>query len=144
MSPFSPNFIADEVGAIVLDIGNHSTKVGYAGEDAPKSEIPSIVARHEAPTISDLESVESNPTSSVRKRKYYVDLNEISVPRSGKEIETFLRDGLVENWDLYEKLLDYIYSRHIHSDSSNHPVLYSEPCVCILFCLASNCQLLFS
>ena len=32
----------DEVGALVFDPGHFSIRVGYAGEDSPKSEIPSI------------------------------------------------------------------------------------------------------
>ena len=33
----------DEVGALVFDPGHFSMRVGYAGEDTPKSEIPSVV-----------------------------------------------------------------------------------------------------
>ena len=31
----------DEVGALVFDPGHFSLRVGYAGEDSPKAEIPS-------------------------------------------------------------------------------------------------------
>ena len=30
------SFISDEVGALVFDIGTHSSRAGYAGEDTPK------------------------------------------------------------------------------------------------------------
>jgi len=33
---------SDEVSAIVLDLGSHSVKAGYAGEDQPKSVFPSV------------------------------------------------------------------------------------------------------
>lgn len=33
---------ADEVSAIVLDLGSHTCKAGYAGEDAPKAVFPSV------------------------------------------------------------------------------------------------------
>ena len=33
----------DEVGALVFDPGHYSLRVGYAGEDTPKTEIPSVV-----------------------------------------------------------------------------------------------------
>jgi actin-related protein len=33
----------DEVGALVFDPGHYSMRVGYAGEDSPKTEIPSAV-----------------------------------------------------------------------------------------------------
>ena len=34
----------DEVGALVFDPGHFSLRVGYAGEDCPKAEIPSTVS----------------------------------------------------------------------------------------------------
>ena len=37
-----------------------------------------------------------------------------------------LKDGLIEDWDLFEKLVDHSYKRHIRSDSELHPVLVSE------------------
>lgn len=33
----------DEVSAIVIDLGSHTCKVGYAGEDAPKAVFPSVI-----------------------------------------------------------------------------------------------------
>ncbi|CAK9147782.1 unnamed protein product [Ilex paraguariensis] len=33
----------DEVSAIVIDLGSHTCKAGYAGEDAPKAVFPSVV-----------------------------------------------------------------------------------------------------
>lgn len=32
----------DEIGAVVFDAGQHSLRLGYAQEDAPKAEIPSV------------------------------------------------------------------------------------------------------
>ena len=40
--PYVPNHHADEVNALVIDIGTHSTKAGYAGDDAPKAIFPSV------------------------------------------------------------------------------------------------------
>jgi hypothetical protein len=37
----------DEVGALVFDPGHFSMRVGYAGEDCPKSEVPSVVGINE-------------------------------------------------------------------------------------------------
>ena len=37
-----PYIIADEVNAIVLDVGTYQVKAGYAGEDAPKFICPSV------------------------------------------------------------------------------------------------------
>jgi actin-related protein len=45
----------DEVGALVFDPGHYSLRVGYAGEDTPKTEIPSVVGISE-----DAENVKSD------------------------------------------------------------------------------------
>jgi actin-related protein len=35
---------ADEVNAVVLDLGSWQTKAGYAGDDTPKAVFPSVSA----------------------------------------------------------------------------------------------------
>jgi actin-related protein len=32
----------DDIGAIVADIGSFSTRIGYAGDDAPRAYFPSV------------------------------------------------------------------------------------------------------
>lgn len=36
------HLFADEVSAIVMDIGSYNVKAGFAGEDAPKAIFPSV------------------------------------------------------------------------------------------------------
>ena len=36
-------FVADEVGALVFDIGSYSIRAGYAGEDMPKVQLPTTL-----------------------------------------------------------------------------------------------------
>ncbi len=33
----------DEVGALIIDPGHSSMRVGFAGEDFPRSEVPSMI-----------------------------------------------------------------------------------------------------
>jgi actin-related protein len=47
---------ADEVSAIVIDVGSYSCKAGYAGDDAPKAVFPSV--RDHAPPVTALELFE--------------------------------------------------------------------------------------
>ena len=35
------SLIADETGGVVIDVGHSTTKIGFAGEDTPKSVVPS-------------------------------------------------------------------------------------------------------
>jgi actin-like protein 6B len=44
----------------------------------------------------------SNMTFS--DNKYYVDTTYINVPRSNMEIQTFMKDGMIDNWELFEKV----------------------------------------
>ncbi|XP_068247191.1 actin-like protein 6B isoform X2 [Palaemon carinicauda] len=37
-----------------------------------------------------------------------------------------MKEGMIEDWDTFEKVLDYSYEKCIKSDSQYHPVLFSE------------------
>ena len=39
----------------------------------------------------------------------------------------------VEDWDIFEKVMDYTYNRRIKSESCLHPLLMSEPAVSMFF-----------
>ena len=47
---------------------------------------------------------------------------------------------LVEDWDMFENLVDHVYKRHIRSDSSLHPVLMSEASVSGNLTLFHHCD----
>lgn len=50
----------------------------------------------------------------------------MNVPRSNMEIQTYMKDGMIDNWELFEKVLDYTYAKVVQSESEYHPVLFSE------------------
>ncbi|OQR69271.1 actin protein 6B [Tropilaelaps mercedesae] len=110
----------DEVGALVFDYGHHSFRAGYAGEDSPKADIPSTMG-----WVDQLIEGREGKEELLEKR-LLIDVGALNVPRKGVELTSFLKDGLVEDWDLFEKMLDYIYDKHIRSESQLHPVLMSE------------------
>lgn len=120
----------DEIGALVFDPGHHSLRVGYAQEDTPKAEIPSVVGvgPEDPETSTDLETKTDNNITQNNNdaRKYYVDTTYVNVPRANMEIQTYMKDGMIDNWDLFEKVIDYTYSKVIQSEPEYHPVLFSE------------------
>ncbi|XP_037825139.1 actin-like protein 6B [Lucilia sericata] len=120
----------DEIGALVFDPGHHSLRVGYAQEDTPKAEIPSVVGvgPQSPDTNMDLETKTDNniTQNNADTHKYYVDTTYINVPRSNMEIQTYMKDGMIDNWDLFEKVIDYAYAKVIQSEPEYHPVLFSE------------------
>lgn len=112
----------DEVGALVFDVGSYSFRAGYAGEDSPKAEIPASVGVLEEAEIA----METDEIKRDTSRKYFIDTNSLRVPRKGMEVQTFLKDGMIENWDMFEQIMDYTYKRYIQSESQDHPVVMSE------------------
>lgn len=43
------------------------------------------------------------------------------------ELTTFLKEGMVENWDMFENFIDYIYNYALRAVPRDHPVLITEP-----------------
>lgn len=124
----------DEIGALVFDPGHHSLRVGYAQEDTPKAEIPAVVgiAPDEGPKLEpevkpEGNNVSSTPTPASQKEfKYFIDTTFLHTPRPNLELQSYMKDGMIENWDLFEKILDYSYDKIIQSEAQYHPVLFSE------------------
>lgn len=43
--------------------------------------------------------------------RYYVDTTYLNVPRPGMEVVSYMKDGSIDNWDLFEKVMDYAYAK---------------------------------
>lgn len=88
-APNAQEYAGDEINALILDPGTHSTRAGFAGEDTPKSVIPTSYG------------VLGNGD------KVYGD-NAIHLPRPDMEIRNpYDADGIVEDWDTATKLWEY-------------------------------------
>ncbi|XP_073731764.1 actin-like protein 6B isoform X2 [Misgurnus anguillicaudatus] len=59
-------------------------------------------------------------------RSYYIDTTALHVPRAGVELISPLKNAMIEDWNAFQAIIDHIYSKHIKSDPSLHPVLMSE------------------
>lgn len=131
----------DEVGALVFDPGHFSLRVGYAGEDSPKSEIPSTVgvSPNEATpgtggtASADGAETESGATptsqrigSGSQEKNFHLGVVALAAAKKSKEIVSYVRDGMIEDWDVFEKVLDHAYKNVIQSEAELHPVLFSE------------------
>ncbi|PNJ68969.1 ACTL6A isoform 8, partial [Pongo abelii] len=117
---------SDEVGALVFDIGSYTVRAGYAGEDCPKVDFPTaigmVVERDDGSTLMEIDGdkgKQGGPT-------YYIDTNALRVPRENMEAISPLKNGMVEDWDSFQAILDHTYKMHVKSEASLHPVLMSE------------------
>uniref|UniRef100_A0A665WKT1 Actin-like protein 6A n=1 Tax=Echeneis naucrates TaxID=173247 RepID=A0A665WKT1_ECHNA len=117
---------ADEVGALVFDIGSYSVRAGYAGEDCPKADFPTVIGvtldREDGSTPMETDGDKGKQSGTT----YYIDTNQLRVPRENMEVMSPLKNGMIEDWDSFQAILDHTYKMHFKSEPSLHPVLMSE------------------
>lgn len=98
----------------------------------PKADFPSVVGVIEE-HMDKVESMDTSQDGGMANngqqvtRKYFLDTMSIRAPRANMNVQTFLKDGLVEDWDLFERMLGYTFHKHLRCDPTNHPILMSEP-----------------
>jgi actin-related protein 4 len=92
--------LSDEIGALILDPGSHSTRAGFAGEDTPKSVVPT--------------SYGVLPTG-----ERLFGENAIHLPRADLEIRNpYNSDGIVEDWETATKLWEYTITSRLTKDEN--------------------------
>ncbi|KAF2803879.1 Actin/actin-like protein [Mytilinidion resinicola] len=106
-APNTNEYAGDEISAIVLDPGYSSTRAGFAGEDIPKSVIPSYYGI--APTASG-------------SSQYLFGENSIHNPLPNLEIKNpWSSDGIVEDWDTATKLWEYAITSRLTGQRPTDP-----------------------
>ncbi|XP_018410390.1 PREDICTED: actin-like protein 6A [Nanorana parkeri] len=103
---------ADETASLVFDIGSFSIRAGYARDDVPKVDFPT--------TIGAVLGREDGciPT-------YYIDTKSDELPLENMEAVSPFKDGLIEDWDGFQAILDYTF-KSLNAKSRLQPVLMSE------------------
>ncbi|KAB5524724.1 hypothetical protein DKX38_022473 [Salix brachista] len=107
----------DEVSAIVIDLGSHTCKAGYAGEDAPKAVFPSVVGSMDQMDVDDATS----------KCKLYVGSQALGFRRDNMEVLSPFKDGIVSDWDMVDSIWNHAFKECLLIDPKEHPMLLAEP-----------------
>ncbi|KAJ5724888.1 Actin-related protein 4 [Penicillium malachiteum] len=110
MNPSNPpqaaEYGGDEVSAIVLDPGYSTTRAGFAGEDAPKSLIPTYYGKYNADG----------------QEKYIYGDDIFVTPRPGLSTYNPIgKDGIVEDWDMAEKVWEYSFTSRLTGAKPGNP-----------------------
>jgi len=116
---------------LVVEIGSHTSKIGFAGEDEPRLVIPTIIGtRKTALQIKMIESVLNNLSIDISKDIYFgfeaIDRN------LGLNLKQPINGPLLSNPDLLEKFLEHtLYSLNIKRPFNGYvillyPILASE------------------
>lgn len=87
-APANNDYAGDEISALILDPGSYSTRAGFAGEDTPKSVVPTSYGYCDG-------------------EKLFGE-NAIHLPKPDMEIRTpYGADGVVEDWETASRLWEY-------------------------------------
>ncbi|RYR67863.1 hypothetical protein Ahy_A03g014314 isoform B [Arachis hypogaea] len=133
----------DEVSAIVIDLGSHTCKAGYAGEDAPKAVFPSVVGAIDQMDINghgdgeenlgaaaelpnNAKNLDSDKTKG--KCKLYVGSQSLGYRRDYMEVLSPLKNGVVADWNIVDNIWDHALRDCLLVDPKERPMLLSEPC----------------
>ena len=101
-------FCGDEVSSLVFNLGTFNHRIGYSGEDSPKISYQPVVGED-----SD---------------KYYFHEYGLRYINPKSKVKSFMnKDGTIDNFDLFEKNLNYILEENLYINLSDHPLLFSEP-----------------
>ncbi|KAH8165560.1 hypothetical protein CIB48_g2703 [Xylaria polymorpha] len=102
----------DEVSALVLDAGYCHTRAGFAGEDVPKSVLPSF--------YGSLKASNSDSTTTT-----YRDIfgDECLYPRGDFEVKNYMSssESVVEDWDAATKLWEHMLIKRLQPDRETPP-----------------------
>uniref|UniRef100_A0A8C4IYY8 Actin-like 6A n=1 Tax=Dicentrarchus labrax TaxID=13489 RepID=A0A8C4IYY8_DICLA len=83
-----------KVGALVFDIGSYSVRAGYAGEDCPKADFPTVIGvtldREDGSTPMETDGDKGKQSGTT----YYIDTNQLRVPRENMEVMSPLKNGM--------------------------------------------------
>ncbi|KAK7748316.1 Actin-related protein 4 [Diatrype stigma] len=102
----------DEVSALVLDAGYCHTRAGFAGEDVPKSVLPSF--------YGNIKSANTDSTTTSYRRLFGDDC---LVPRADGEIKNYMSrsDGIVEDWDAAIEMWEHMLIKRLQPEKQTDP-----------------------
>lgn len=130
--------VLDDVSALVLDIGSHTVRAGYAGDDSPKVIFPSSYGYRDDMVPSASEG--GQPTQT---RRVWVGDYGPAVWRPGQEVGSPFHEGTckcchfigkrrldsrqVVDFTHVPNLIGHAFKESLRCDPADHPVLATEP-----------------
>lgn len=129
----------DDVSALVLDIGAHTVRAGYAGDDSPKSVFPTAYGYRDDTILPTVEG--GQPTIT---RKVWVGDHGPPLWKPGQEVGSPFHEGMrecslvartqsmlisfpVTDFTYVPNIIDHAFKESLRCDPADHPVLVTEP-----------------
>ncbi|OQR96778.1 actin-like protein [Achlya hypogyna] len=129
----------DEVGAVVVDTGSGSVKVGFSGEDTPRGIFQTSLGTPRNP-----EWLLAHHGGLKPDRDYFVGKDCAAVREHLEVIDPVVR-GTVTDWEAMEKVWDYMFEHELrmNPEAVNMPVLSTMSPPTAKAQLAKTAQLMF-
>jgi actin-related protein 4 len=111
----TPGYGGDEISAIVLDPGAYTTRIGYAGEDTPKANIPTFCGYY------------TGRQQKFKHGYYLVGDTEINTLHADMDVTNPFQDGIILDWEANISLWQYAFEERLKTNTAEHPLLVTEP-----------------
>ncbi|XP_004304616.1 PREDICTED: actin-related protein 4-like [Fragaria vesca subsp. vesca] len=124
-------YARDAESAVVIDLGSHTCKVGFACDNAPKV-FPSVVGSIDQMKVDETENSGSADPKSDSDRtkgkwKLYVGSEALGNRCDHMEVLPSIKNGVIVDWDAVEGIWDHAFSDCLLVDPKERPVLLAEP-----------------
>lgn len=119
------NMVMREGAPIVFDIGSFSTKYGWVGSDAPR-ECPTLVGANK-----------KNPN------EFFAGCEAASKRPILKLLDPVVSNGVIQNFQAFEKFIHYLYSNDMRLDPTLYPALLCESVANPINNKEKSCQIFF-
>ena len=104
---------------VIIDIGEATVKVGFAGEEKPTSIFPTIIG---TPKFQHVMQTEGG------SKDLYVG-NDAMTKRGVMKISHPISRGTIMDWDAYYSILTHIFYNELRIDPEQANILYAENCM---------------
>lgn len=101
--------MSDYPSVLVIDLGSHTIKAGFAGEDSPRVVFNSTMNR----------GVMSGDLSKYAHAGYNANLGILRLKHP-------IEGGIITDWESLEMILKHIYQNELNVDPQEHLVLFTE------------------
>ena len=105
----------EEEYTVIIDIGQGSTKIGYAGEEAPRSIFPTVTGKPKYQQVT-----------GAKTQEIYVGNDTVKM-RGVLKLEYPIKRGNVMDWDQYYAILNHIFYNVLRIEPRKCNVIYLVP-----------------